>query len=229
MMQQHEVQLLVGNAPLQQVQEQLVSPLQPAGGHSYQVSGGDVHFLPVEEELDNYVKYCTGWLDKSEMPNQKAMIKIVKKYTEGKQWFCSTINFALATDHRATLREHGMYIRHLKYCCGKMQGYSGEVYRGVDMSSKEVGQMKSLGTFYIPSFVSTSTDKDKVFSKNTLLIIDVSDAPWTLLMNSTLSKYQDSESELLISCYTKYQWMGQKKKPGEPRTVWLKALPFSGD
>jgi len=91
--------------------------------------------------------------------------------------------------------------------------------------------MKSLGTFYIPSFMSTSTDKYNAFTKNTLLIIDVSDAPWTLLMNSTLSKYQDSESELLISCYTKYQWMGQKKgeEPGEPRTVWLNALPFTGD
>merc|ERR1712129_453059 len=65
--------MVVGNAPFEQVQQQLVSTLQMAG-HSYQVSGGDVHFLPVEEELANYVKYCTGWLDKSEIPNKKDMI-----------------------------------------------------------------------------------------------------------------------------------------------------------
>merc|ERR1712008_87522 len=128
----------------------------------------------------------------------------------------------------ATLLEHGMYIRHLKYCCGKMQGYSGEVYRGVDMSRKEVGQMKSLGSFYIPSFMSTSTDKYCFHQK---YITDNRRVGCTLdFVDEQHAEYQDSESELLISCYTKYQWMGQKREePGEPPTVWLNAVPFTGD
>ena len=99
-----------------------------------------------------------------------------------------------------------MYIRHLKYCIGKMKGWSGPLYRGVDLSEKELQEMESLGTFFLPSFTSTSKDREKAFgTKSHVLIIDAADARWTLEMNNELSIFHATENEVLLSCYSLFK------------------------
>lgn len=44
-------------------------------------------------------------------------------------------------------------------------------YRGVDLSPREIEHMELLQNFYIPSFTSTSLDREKAYSKPCLLVI----------------------------------------------------------
>lgn len=177
-----------------------------------------VHIKVVPEKLPNYIRYCTGWLAPGEIPSATEMVTTVKQYTEGPDWFCSKMNLALACDYGPKLQEFGMDIRRLKYCCGKMTGYNGPLYRGLDLSAVEIGEMIKLKRFYFPSFTSASFDKNKAFKKSHILVLECSDASWTLLTNPSLSKYFSEEHEVIISCYTLFEFDKQ-----EGNKIYLKA------
>ena len=88
-----------------------------------------VNFFPVVKKGDNYVRYCCGWLDEHEKP--LSISKCVRKYTSGRNWFCSQVNMALASDS-PKLAEFQLFIRQLKYSIGMSpMNFHGTVFRGM--------------------------------------------------------------------------------------------------
>jgi hypothetical protein len=86
-----------------------------------------VNFYPVYRKGPNYLRYCTGLLSEREKPNVQSC---VREYTSGDDWYCTTINMALASDS-ITLRDYGTYIKELKYSISVSPiWYSGIVMRG---------------------------------------------------------------------------------------------------
>jgi len=71
-----------------------------------------VNFYPVSVKGTNYLKNCYPNIDRSTTADPRC---VIKKYTEDITWFCSRVNFALATDSPA-LYEMGEYVRDLQYC-----------------------------------------------------------------------------------------------------------------
>merc|ERR1711920_56996 len=119
---------------------------------------------------------CRGWLQRGEKPSETEMIECVKQYTEKSGWLCPKINLALAADHEPSLREHSRYIRCVKYCCGKLPGWTGPLYRGVDLTDSDLDEMKELGTFYFPTFTSAWEHESTALNgKNTLFYLDCAD------------------------------------------------------
>ena len=87
-----------------------------------------VNFFPVVRKGDNYVKYCCGWLAEDEKP--LSIDRCVWKYTSGRNWFCSQVNMALASDS-PKLAEFQLFIRQLKYSIGMSpMNFHGTVFRG---------------------------------------------------------------------------------------------------
>lgn len=156
---------------------------------------------------------CVGWLADGEKPNHKEMIDTVVAYTSTK--ICYQVNFALATDWGPKLSEHQIYIRRLKYCIGKMPGWNGPLWRGLDLSDVELQTMKDLGRFYIPSFTSATKNKRKAFGGGTVLAIDAANATWTLEMTKELSPIHFREEEVLLSCNTLFDYKGCHNENGE--------------
>merc|ERR1712083_325126 len=170
----------------------------------YTVSGGNVHFLVQREKAPNYLRYCTG-LPRRALTRREMMARVID-YTTNPRCYCS--NTALNTDQ--CLDEHGPYIRDLKFCFGKMKGWRGTLYRGLDMSSIELRRMQELGTFFIPAFTSASKNRDRAFGGNTLMVINARRASWTLDIghDSRLSPHHHSENEVLICCYSLFKYDG---------------------
>jgi hypothetical protein len=101
--------------------------LPPTWKH-IQPSDPIAEFYPVVRKGPNYLKHCTGWLSKHEKP--ASIRDCIWKYTSGEDWFCSTINMALATDS-PTLEQYGEYVKHLKYSIGMSpMHFTGTVFRG---------------------------------------------------------------------------------------------------
>lgn len=91
-----------------------------------------VEFFPVIRKGPNYLKYCTGWLSDNEKP--QSISHCIQKYTNERDWFCTKINLALASDS-PSLEKYGLYIKHLKYCIGISKiNFYGTVFRGKEYS-----------------------------------------------------------------------------------------------
>jgi hypothetical protein len=86
-----------------------------------------VNFMPVNKKGPNYLKYCTNI---SPLSKQK-VIDCVRKYTSEKNWFCSKVNVALASDS-PDLKSLSKYIKELKYSIEhSSMNYTGTVFRGL--------------------------------------------------------------------------------------------------
>lgn len=184
------------------------------------VQNDQLILLAVGNKMPNYLRQCTGFLTDAQKPFDP--IGVIRKYTSETGGFCYRINIGLATDHQQILQSEGMYIRHLKYCIGKMGFKPNVLLRGVDMEPSEVQRMEQLGIFYIPSFTSTSDRGGHFQGKNTILHIDARAASWALKIEPAWTDYP-TESEVLLSCYTKFQFLG-KEENGQCRTIYLKIL-----
>merc|ERR1712232_62987 len=68
------------------------------------VADGKVHFLPCSDYMPHYTRHCRGWLAQNEKPTAEEQKAVVRRYTSGPGWWCSTINFGLAADHEDTLK-----------------------------------------------------------------------------------------------------------------------------
>jgi len=183
---------------------------------------GIVHFKVLPAKSGSYTKYCTGWLTDDQIRSHAHMVRVVQDYTSTK--ICYQANFALGLDYAPMLEQHAMYIRHLKYCIGKMPGYKGPLWRGMVLSNIELNEMKALKQFYVPSFTSATKNKNKPFPGNAVLALDCSDATWTLEMTQELSPVYFNEEEVLISCYTLFEYVSDAEENGK-RIINLKALP----
>lgn len=164
-------------------------------------------------------------------------LEVLKRYTSEENWFCTRINLLLVTDKIRDMnngdpkQQYAHYVGELKACIGwQTPKWQGLVWRGALHSPVELFMMAIKGTFFIPSFVSTSIspkniiwdayDADKVEKEkrqglklghqNCIFEIDTSEWPdfSTLLLDPAHSEYCDTERENLISCYNVYQWVG---------------------
>lgn len=186
------------------------------------VDGNQLILLVVKDKLPKYNQYCRGRLTQAQIPADPAAI--IRRYTSEKGGYCYKVNLALCSDHEPILEAEKMFIRHLKYCIGTL-GFrpTKTLYRGVDMQPEEIQRMEELGKFYIPGFTSTSDGGGQFGSKDTLLEIDGRDASWALKIKPEWTDYV-TEYEVLLTCYTLFQFMG-KDLNSTPRRVFLKVLP----
>lgn len=166
---------------------------------------GTVHFLATQMKQRNYLSYAYDPCIKVKDP-----VSIVQQYTEHTTRHYAKVNLSLAADS-PTLREHGHYIKQLRASIGKCSGgilpYD-TLYRGVDLSAVELERMEALGSFYIPSFTSTSIDRGKVYDKTGLFVIRTNHTSnQACLITPELSKYFNEEQEVLLACYSAYQLM----------------------
>jgi len=183
------------------------------------IHNGVVHMEAVARKMPNYERLCTGWLKDGQKPSDPTAI--IRRYCSEKGGFCYSLNTGLAIDHQPTLRKHAMDIRHLKYAIGTLGFKPTTLKRGLDLEPKEVEAMTTLGVFYVPGFTSTS-DGGGQFNKNTLLVIDARDASWALKIKKEWTAYP-SESEVLLTCYTKFQFRGTDTTC-HPQKIYLKVL-----
>ena len=87
-----------------------------------------VNFYPVTRKGRNYLKYCKGWLFDDGKPSNIA--ECVRKYTSDRNWYCTEVNLALASDS-PRLFQYGPYIRELKYSISESRmNFRGTVFRG---------------------------------------------------------------------------------------------------
>lgn len=105
------------------------------------------------------------------------------------------------------LKTHGSFIQQLRSSIHALPLLNDAVfYRGVDLSPREIEHMELLQNFYIPSFTSTSLDREKAYSKPCLLVIKT---PYlcraACSVTPELSQHYNEEKEVLLSCYYKYR------------------------
>lgn len=116
------------------------------------------------------------------------------------------MNLALAADSPA-LAKHGEYIKELRSSILSMpyDDSSSYLFRGVDLSPREISQMENLKSFFIPSFTSTSVDPDRAYAKDSTLIIKMPyGCKYGCTITPELSRYYAEEKEVLLSCYSAY-------------------------
>lgn len=97
------------------------------------------------------------------------------------------------------------------------------LYRGVDLSQREIDEMENLKHFFIPSFTSTSIERDRAYSKSALLIIKTPFCcKYACSITPELSKFYSTEKEVLLSCYSAYSLEKIEKVNGKTLiTLWL--------
>src|SRR5579872_3886731 len=192
-----------------------------------------VGFIVVRSKLKNYLANVNGFMDDFNnfamreslsivQPNKRLTEQgrqIMRKYTTGKNWYCTRVNLLLATD--LIKGEHATYAKQLKACIGwQTPKYVGKVYRGVLLTVCEIFYMAYKKTFYMPSFTSAAIHPEKmIFNvfpeipkpytgyQNVIFEIDTSEFPnFSTLIQPDQTDFD--ESECLMSCYNIYTWKG---------------------
>ena len=158
-----------------------------------------IHFLVTDEKQPNYHKYCNR-IEPALNP-----IATINEYTNHPTEHYAKVNLALASDS-STLEKYSNYIPQLKSSIlAKPLFDDGIVYRGVELSSKEIEQMERLKSFFIPSFTSTSIDSQKAYQKSSMMVIKLPYAcSYACSITQDLSKYYNDEREVLLSCYSAF-------------------------
>jgi len=171
-------------------------------GSSYMAvkEGDTVHFLVTQIKGPNYLKLCNEIVLPSDPENS------IKLYTEHTNNLYSKINLSLASDS-GVLSEHAQYIPQLRASILSQPLLDNSpFYRGVDLSDKETDQMEKLGTFFIPSFTSTSIDRQKAYDKSALVVIDTTYmCKYGCSITERLSNYHSAEKEVLFACYSAFR------------------------
>ena len=171
-------------------------------GSSLAYAGDDdtVHFLVTDSKQENYTKYC-GRIESVLDP-----ISTIRKYTYHKTEYYAKVNLALASDSNCLI-DYSQYVPQLRSAIlSKPLLDDGIVYRGVELSNEEIEQMERLGTFFIPSFTSTSVDSTKAYKKPSMMVIKI---PYGCLyacsITHELSDFYQEEREVLLSCYSAFR------------------------
>lgn len=185
----------------------------PSVQTSLAIEDGDtIHFLVTASKQPHYLAYC----NETVLPDDP--VSIIQQYTEHTSDLYSTINLRLAADAPA-LDENGEYIQALRGAVLQKPLLDDcLLYRGVDLSQKEVDHMEALGRFFIPSFTSTSIDSTKAYSKSHLLVCSFGSLSWLIFkviqtgfcsryacsITAELSNYYNEEREVLLACYSAF-------------------------
>lgn len=162
--------------------------------------GENFHFLVTSQKGQNYLDHC------NEVVIPIYPFSTIRKYTEHTSDLYGQVNLSLAADSPA-LRDHGEYIKQLRASIISQPLLDDcAFYRGCELSKQEIDQMELLQRFFIPSFTSTSIDRSKAYSKNSLFVIH---APYltkfACTITENLSNYHATEREVLFSCYSAFQ------------------------
>jgi len=163
--------------------------------------GDRVDFMVTKRKQPNYLAYCKD-------PYQIAPMdpsSIVRRYTEHKSDLFAKVNLGLAVDS-PSLSKTGSYIKQLHSSVLALPRLEhGPLYRGCDFSAAEVCEMERLKSFFIPSFTSCSCDRDKAYSRNTLLCIQLNYGHCGCCsITPELSDYFAEEREVLLCDYTAF-------------------------
>lgn len=175
----------------------------------YEKDTKTINFYPAISTGENFLKYVTGLqvrLNKDEVTN------IVKEYTNHVTWYCSQVNLILAADS-PVINNHAEYIRKLKWSIRYLANFFPvkeiRCYRGMSCSKKEIEHYKPGNTLFIPSFLSTSRNINKLYTsdkQNTVMVININTIPKNAFtVNSEHSEFADTEEEALFSCYSKFK------------------------
>eukprot|EP00828_Plagiopyla_frontata_P030373 TRINITY_DN3954_c0_g2_i1.p1 TRINITY_DN3954_c0_g2~~TRINITY_DN3954_c0_g2_i1.p1 ORF type:complete len:427 (-),score=65.80 TRINITY_DN3954_c0_g2_i1:890-2170(-) len=172
---------------------------------------GIIHYFPAKQFSPNFSKYCD--INFVVKESEEHYSSTLKKYTSHESLYCTKINLLLAADGK-DLSSHAKFINSLQsaiYYYASKFSYQVKknqiVYRGMDSSIKEVQAFKPGEIIYFPSFMSTSSDKDKFYqgaNYNTIFIIKFDKIPnCAFKITQEQSKYQ--EAEVLFKCYSKFK------------------------
>jgi len=162
--------------------------------------GDTVHFLVTQSKGPNYSLFC------QEIVLPSDPISTIKLYTEHTNDLYAKVNLSLAADS-PLLEEHSAFIPQLR---GSILSQplleDPPFYRGVDLSELEINQMEKLGTFFIPSFTSTSLEREKAYEKSALVVIDTPYlCRYGCSITEKLSNYYGKEKEVLFACYCAFR------------------------
>ena len=175
----------------------------------YEKESKTIHFYPAKKKGDNYLKYISG---PQGVLNEDEISYTVKLYTNHVTWYCSQINLLLAADS-PQIQKHADYIKNLilsiRHLALSLPIMDIRCYRGMNCSSKEIAHYSLGSILYIPSFLSTSRNKNKLYTsdnQNTLIVINISMIPTNAFsVNSKYSDFEETEEEALFSCYSKFK------------------------
>eukprot|EP01126_Amoeba_proteus_P012828 TRINITY_DN15324_c0_g1_i1.p1 TRINITY_DN15324_c0_g1~~TRINITY_DN15324_c0_g1_i1.p1 ORF type:complete len:221 (-),score=41.47 TRINITY_DN15324_c0_g1_i1:319-981(-) len=160
-----------------------------------------IDFLVTHSKQPNYRQYC----DEILLPQDS--VSTIRMYTEHETRLYAQVNLALAADS-PVLKDHGQYIKQLRASVlahPLLENSDISFYRGVDLSKTEIEEMEKLKNFFIPSFTSTSLDRDKVYDKKALLVIKIPFCcKYACSITPQLSRYYSTEREVLVSCYSAF-------------------------
>jgi len=172
--------------------------------------GETVHFLVTATKGQNYMLYC------NEVVFPIDPVSTLTMYTEHTNELYSQVNLSLASDS-STLLEHGPFIKQLRASVlSKPLLDDCTLFRGVELSSLEIGQMEKLQRFFIPSFTSTSIDHAKAYSMNSMLTINTAYmSRFACSITPDLSNYHSTEQEVLIACYSAFRLERVEKVNGK--------------
>lgn len=170
---------------------------------------GTVHFLAARVKQPNYLKFCND-----PFTTVRDRVSTIRQYTEHKTQLFAKVNLGLAAD-ASSLAEHGDFIKQLRGSILASPLLEHDIlFRGVDLSPKEIAQMEKLGKtgFYVPSFTSTSGERSKAYAKSAQLVITVApDTRQACSVTPELSRYHSEEQETLIACYSAFRLQRYEK------------------
>jgi len=162
--------------------------------------GDTIHFLVTPTHGPNYRNFCGNVVEAVDS------VSTIRKYTEHSSELYAKVNLSLASDSKS-LNDHGEYIKQLRASVlGTPLLDDCPLFRGVDLSTREIEHMESLKRFFIPSFTSTSVDSARAYDKNATLVIQTGYlSRYACTITPRLSDYHSTEKEVLISCYSAFQ------------------------
>eukprot|EP01123_Difflugia_compressa_P011262 TRINITY_DN4440_c0_g1_i1.p1 TRINITY_DN4440_c0_g1~~TRINITY_DN4440_c0_g1_i1.p1 ORF type:complete len:217 (-),score=36.27 TRINITY_DN4440_c0_g1_i1:72-722(-) len=161
--------------------------------------GETVHFLVCNTKGNNYLSHC------NEVVTPTDPVSVIQQYTDHTNNRYAEVNLNLASD-ASNIDQHANFIKQLRASILTMPLLEDSpFFRGVELSKLEIDQMEKLQRFFIPSFTSTSIDKDKAYDKNSMLIIKTGYmSRYGCSVTSDLSKYHSTEKEVLFCCYSAF-------------------------
>jgi len=179
---------------------------------------GTMHFLVTQRKQPNYLAHAHDPITRVTDP-----VPIIRQHTEHTTQYYAKVNLSLAADS-PSLAEHGGYIKQLRAsiarCPRGILTYD-VLYRGVDMSQLELDRMEGLGTFFVPSFTSTSVERTKAYQKSALLVIRACHTSnLACVLTQELSNYYKEEKEVLLACYSALH-LERLEKVGKTNVVSL--------
>lgn len=180
------------------------------GSLAHHNDNGMIDFMVTDKKQPYYSEHCDGLVCVSDS------IASINSYTDHTTQLFSTYNLALAADSKR-LEQLGPSIRDLR-CSVMEQPLLDDclLYRGVDLSKREMNEMEKLATFFIPSFTSTSVDPSKAYSKSAQLVMKLPySSKYACSITPALSRFYHQEKEVLIACYSAFRLERVEKVNGK--------------